>query len=63
MNAGGRFITAAIEVLEGGRFHEFPRLTFIPGAAGVDLPMISFARRVIEELVDQTGVLGQSFRC
>src|SRR6185437_29195 len=53
MNAGGLDIVDAIEVMESGGFHEFPRLSFIPRSARVDFAMVSGARRVIEELVNQ----------
>ena len=53
MDARAHRVVAAVEVLERRRFDEFPGFAFIPRAAGVDLAMIAFAGRVVEELVDQ----------
>jgi Mn-containing catalase len=46
VNTWGRVLGATIEILERRRFREYPWFAFIPGSAGVDLPLISIARGV-----------------
>ena len=49
----GASVSVAVEILEGRGFDELPVVAFIPGPAGVDLAVIAFAGRIVEELVDE----------
>src|SRR5580704_1102470 len=55
---GGRISLSSVEVLKRRGFNENPRLTLVPRSSSVYLAVISFACRIVEELVDELGCGG-----
>jgi hypothetical protein len=50
------FLTVARKAVEVGnrrRFDEFPGGVLIPGASSINFAVVTFARRIVEELIDQ----------
>src|SRR3984893_17636230 len=52
---GGRIGLGTVEILKCRRFHEFPRLALVPGSSSINLAVIAFSCRIVEELIDELG--------